>query len=162
VFNLPQVFELAQKGYVAVTMSYRHLPEETYPGAIHDAKCSIRWLRAHAADYQIDPDRIGAIGFSGGGSLALLLALAPSSKAFEGDGGHRACPSRVQAAVAYFAPTDLTRLAAHRPDGFFAGVKAEFIRKSLTTWLGGAPDKEPERYRIASPLTYAAKGGPPI
>jgi hypothetical protein len=85
-FNLPQVFELAQKGYVAVTVSYRHLPEEPFPGAIHDAKCSIRWLRAHAADYKIDPERIGVIGFSAGGSLALLLALAPRQ---EGTGGER-------------------------------------------------------------------------
>ncbi len=161
-FNLPQVFELAQKGYVAVTVSYRHLPEDPFPGAIHDAKCSIRWLRAHAADYKIDSKHIGVIGFSAGGSLALLLALAPANKELEGKGGHADQSSRVQAVVSYFAPTDLTQLMAHKPTGFFAGLKAQYVQKSLETWLGGSPEKVGDRYRQASPVTYVCKECPPI
>jgi acetyl esterase/lipase len=161
-FNLPQVFELAQKGYVAVTVSYRHLPSEPFPGAIHDAKCAIRWLRAHAEKYQLDPERIGAVGFSGGGTLALLLALAPANKDLEGDGGHANQSSRLQAVVSYFAPTDLKELSLRKAPGVWGAIKATYVRESLTTWLGGPADKVPDRYSKASPLTYARKGAPPI
>jgi acetyl esterase/lipase len=159
-FNLPQVFELAQKGYVAVTISYRHLPKDPFPGAIHDAKCAIRWLRAHAAKYKIDSKRIGVIGFSAGGSLGLLLALA--NKELEGNGGHADQSSRVQAVVTYFAPTDLTQLVAHKPKDILATIAAGYVRNSLETWLGGSPKKVPDRYRQASPCTYVCKDCPPI
>jgi len=161
-YNLPQVFELAQKGFVAVAVSYRHLPEEPFPQAIHDAKCSIRWLRAHAKKYQIDPNAIGAVGFSGGGSLALLLSLMPADKEFEGDGG---CPdqsSAVQAAVAYFAPTDLIALVNHKPVGWVAWGKASYVQQSLSTWLGGGVNEVPKHYHKASPVTYLRKDAAPI
>jgi acetyl esterase/lipase len=161
-YNLPQVFELAQKGYVAVTMSYRHLPEDPFPCAIHDAKCSIRWLRAHAADYKIDSERIGVIGFSGGGSLGLLLALAPANKEFEGNGGHANQLSCVQAVVTYFAPTDLPQLAARKAASWWEVPNRLYVKRSLETWLEGSLEKVPDRYRKASPITYAKKGGPPV
>src|SRR5262249_23615221 len=73
---VPLAKRLAQKGYVGVAVAFRHRPEQPFPGAIEDAKCAIRWLRAHARKYRIDPDRIGVVGYSAGGGLACLLGLA--------------------------------------------------------------------------------------
>src|SRR6266542_1992554 len=65
--------KLAQEGYVAATASYRLAPKHPYPSAIHDVKAAVRWLRANAAKYQIDPERIGVTGSSAGGHLAQFL-----------------------------------------------------------------------------------------
>ena len=61
---------LAERGYVAATISYRLAPKHRFPAAVHDTKAAVRWLRAHAADYSVDPARIGVTGGSAGGHLA--------------------------------------------------------------------------------------------
>ena len=63
-----QCIRLAEKGYVAVTVSYRLAPKYPFPAAIHDTKAAVRWLRANAKKYNIDPDRIGVTGGSAGGT----------------------------------------------------------------------------------------------
>src|SRR5262245_2113936 len=62
--------KLAQNGYVAVTVTYRLAPRYQFPAAVYDVKSTVRWLRANAAKYDIDPDRVGAMGGSAGGHLA--------------------------------------------------------------------------------------------
>ena len=69
------IIRLAQKGYVAMTVSYRLAPKYQFPAAVHDTKAAVRWARANAAKYQIDPARIGTTGGSAGGHLAQFLAL---------------------------------------------------------------------------------------
>src|SRR5262249_18542365 len=63
---MPLAKELARKGYVGVVIGFRYKAGHAFPTAIEDVKCAVRWLRAHAREYQVDPDRIGALGFSGG------------------------------------------------------------------------------------------------
>jgi acetyl esterase/lipase len=67
--------EFAELGFVAVTINYRLSGEAPFPAALEDCKCAVRWLRAHAKDYNIDPQLIGAYGNSAGGHLALLLGM---------------------------------------------------------------------------------------
>jgi len=78
---------LAERGYVAVTVSYRLAPKFPFPAAVHDVKTAVRWLRAHAETYQVDPDRIGVTGGSAGGHLAQFLGVTAGVPEFEGSGG---------------------------------------------------------------------------
>jgi len=82
----PFAMELARRGYVAATVEYRLSNEAKYPAAIHDLKASIRWLRANAARYNIDPNRIAAVGASAGGHLVALLGATNGMTNFEGNG----------------------------------------------------------------------------
>ncbi len=71
---------LAARGYVTATISYRLSGEAPFPAAIHDCKAAVRFLRANAKEYGIDPDNIGAIGLSAGGHLTALLATSPERR----------------------------------------------------------------------------------
>ena len=91
---------LAQGGYVAATVTYRLAPKHQFPAAVHDVKAAVRWLRANAAKYGIDPERIGATGDSAGGHLALMLGLTGDVKSLDGkEGGNLEQSSRVSCVV---------------------------------------------------------------
>src|SRR6185369_5517534 len=116
--------EFAELGFVAVTINYRLSGEATFPAALEDCKCAVRWLRAHATDYNLDRDHIGAYGNSAGGHLAMLLAMAGKDAGLEGDGPYQAESSRVQAAVSDSGPIDL--IHDYR-DSQIAGVVGRFL-----------------------------------
>src|SRR5712691_3000594 len=86
----------AGRGYVAVTVSYRLAPQAKFPAQIEDCKATVRWLRANAKDLKINPERIGALGFSAGAHLACLLGTTDERDGLEGDGGNPKQSSRVQ------------------------------------------------------------------
>ncbi|MBM3855948.1 MAG: alpha/beta hydrolase, partial [Verrucomicrobia bacterium] len=106
-----QAAYLADKGFAAACIGYRLLPEVTFPAPIVDCKAAVRWVRANAARYGIDPERIGATGGSAGGHLTAMLATSHKVKELEGDGGNAGLSSRVQAAVAMATPAEMTRFA---------------------------------------------------
>ena len=56
-----------RKGYVAISPQYRFCPKETFPAQVEDVKAAVRWVKSHAKEYNIDPERLGAVGFSAGG-----------------------------------------------------------------------------------------------
>jgi acetyl esterase/lipase len=143
---------LAGRGYVAVSPDYRLAPKDHFPAPIEDCKAAVRWLRAHAKEYKIDPDRVGAVGFAAGGHLACLLGVTTKADGLEGSGGNADESSRVQAVVSFFGPTDLTT------DDW----AKEAREKNLVPLLGGTRDEKPEAYRAASPVTYAGKDAPPF
>lgn len=154
-----EIVEAAKRGYVAVTVSYRLTgPDDRgkakhpFPAQVHDVKCAVRWLRANAARYHVDPDRIGATGGSAGGHLSLMLGLTDAAAKLEGSGGHADQSSRVQAVVNYFGPTDMIGL--HRTSPGAKPIVASF--------LGGPPEEIRDRYLAASPMTYASKDDPPV
>src|SRR5262249_22409445 len=99
---------LAGRGYVAATVSYRLAPKDKFPAQIEDCKAAVRWLRANAKKYKINPERFGAVGFSAGGHLVSLLGTSDKDDALEGNGGNPEQSSRVQAVVNFFGPTDFT------------------------------------------------------
>src|SRR5436309_2116114 len=90
---------LARRGYVAVAPDYRLAPAHTFPAQVEDCKCAVRWLRAHAKEYRVDPDRIGVMGLAAGGHLACLLAVTDRADGRAGTGGP-AAPPRNRAARA--------------------------------------------------------------
>jgi acetyl esterase/lipase len=95
----------AFKGYVTASVDYRLTGEAPFPACIEDVKCAVRWLRAHADEYHIDPDRIGGFGHSAGAHLVLMLAMCPPSAGLEGDGGASEFSSGLSCVVAASTPT---------------------------------------------------------
>lgn len=84
----PIAAALAEQGFAAACIGYRLLPEVEFPAPILDCKAAVRWVRAHATRYGIDPDRLGAIGGSAGGHLVAMLGTSAHLTALEGDGGN--------------------------------------------------------------------------
>jgi acetyl esterase/lipase len=144
---LPQ---FVRRGYVAVAPQYRLCPKDAFPAQVHDVKAAVRWIKSNSAKYQIDPDRIGAIGFSAGGHLALMLGLTGPNDGLEGDVSAGAPDSRVKAVVNFFGPTDLA--AKDIPD---------ICKPWVKDFLGGSPQEKPEAAAKASPVTFVSKDDAP-
>ena len=100
--------KFAAAGRPAATVSYRFAPKHPWPAQIEDAKAAVRFLRRNAAKYGMDPERMGAIGFSAGAHLAMMLGVTGPADGLEGSPAADDPSSRVQAVVSWFGPTDLT------------------------------------------------------
>jgi len=153
------IMQSAQKGYVAVSVDYRQTSikengktKYLFPAQLYDVKCAVRWLRANAEAYNIDPKHIGVAGYSSGGHLALLLGLTVPSDGLEGECGDEGHSSRVQAVVSSAGPTDLVGMFNESADE--PGPVVEL--------LGGTPQQLPDEYIKASPISYVRKDAPPI
>lgn len=142
---------LAREGYVAATVTYRLAPRHQFPAAVHDVKAAVRWLRAHAGEYRIDPERIGVTGDSAGGHLAQFLGVTGDVREFEGSGGNGGYSSRVQCVVNYYGPSDLTQ-------SYGKSVDAAEV---LPLFLGGNLDQERRRHILASPLYWVSPDDAP-
>lgn len=144
------IARVAAQGYVAASVGYRFAPQHVFPAQVEDCKCAIRWLRAHADELNIDPERIGAIGFSAGAHLSMMLGAMDSADGLEGNGGWPEQSSKVQAVVAYFGPTNF-----RSP---YPAVTVPIIEQ----FLGGTAEEKPDAYRLASPISYVNKGDAPM
>jgi acetyl esterase/lipase len=142
---------LTKRGYVAVSPQYRFCPKDVFPAQVHDVKAAVRYIKSNAKKLQIDPDRVGAMGFSAGGHLALMLGLTGPNDGLEGDVSAGAPDSRVKAVVNYFGPTDL---AAKDIPAQSKGLVKDF--------LGGTPEEKPEAAAKASPLTFVSSDDAPV
>jgi acetyl esterase/lipase len=144
---------LAAAGFVTASIYYRLSGEARFPADIEDCKCAIRYLRANAAHYRIDPDRIGVAGASSGGHLALLVGMADPKAGLEGSGGWQNVSSQVRAVVSYYGPTDFRTMTAD------FGARA---RAAITKLLGVPFEANPAAYAQASPISYVSPDDPPI
>jgi acetyl esterase/lipase len=146
------IVDFAALGFVAATINYRLSGEAPFPAALGDCKTAVRWLRAHAKDYHLDPHHIGAYGNSAGGHLAMLLGLAGDGARLEGDGPYRDQSSRVQAVVSDSGPIDLL-------EQYRSGALREVCKR----FLGGPPEGErADAYRRASPSDQITPQAPPL
>ena len=147
----------ARHGYIGVAADYRAARRQpdgtfknTFPAQINDVKAAVRWLRANAAKYNIDPDHIGVAGYSSGGHLALLAGLTAPSDGLEGSGGNMEYSSRVQAVASSCGPTDLTYSYLHG------------LRDEVGALKGAPPDQALDAYKSASPVSHVTADAPPI
>lgn len=141
---------LAQHGYVAATITYRLAPASPFPAAILDCKAAVRWLRAHSADYGIDPRRIGVTGSSAGGHLAQFLGVTMGVKEFEGE-GHLDQSSDVSCVVNFYGPSDFTQ-------SYGKSVDAAEV---LPLFFGGDLSTKKKEHIIGSPLYWVTPRSAP-
>ena len=139
---------LLDRGYLVVSLDYRLAPAHKYPAQIQDVKCAIRHLRGRAAEYGLDPDRIGAWGGSAGGQLVALLGSADAAIGFDGVGEFQGISSEVQAVIAISAITDFTS-----PDEL-----RDNYSRAFRTW----PDPTSPEMIEASPVTHVSADDPPF
>ncbi len=138
---------LAEAGYVAINIEYRLVPGGgEFPHAVQDCFCALAWVRAHAGELGIDPDRVAGLGYSAGGHLVSMLGVAADEPVVAPDcAAGPAAP--FDAVISGAGPEDMTQLLE-------AGAVVSF--------MGGTADEVPERYRQASPLTHVKPGAPPF
>ena len=127
---IPLAIKLAERGYVAATINYRLAPQYPFPAAVQDSKSAVRFLRANAAKYNIDPNHIGARGGSAGGHLVLMLGLTAGVKEFESVGPNQDQSAAVQCVVDDYGPTDFTQSYSKSVDA--AEVLPLFFGADLT------------------------------
>lgn len=155
--GIAKLFPFARRGYVCASVEYRLSGEATWPAQIEDVKCAVRYLRAHADELGLDPERIGAWGASAGGHLVAMLGVAPDHPALEGHGGWAGQSSRVQAVCDYYGPADLLAMV-DQP----SALDHDGPDSPEGQLLGGAVRANPERARSASPVAYATGDEPPF
>ncbi|MCX7013326.1 MAG: alpha/beta hydrolase [Candidatus Sumerlaeota bacterium] len=145
----PLALEYATKGYVGAAVNYRLVDDAPFPACVEDVKCAVRWLRANAARFQVDPERIGAYGNSAGAHLAALLGLAGREAGLEGDGPFQEQSSLVQAVCCSATPTDFT-------DWGGRGFPGESV------FFAGPAESLADQRKKASPITYVRSDAPPF
>jgi acetyl esterase/lipase len=136
---------LAARGFVAMNVSYRFAPTHLFPAQVHDLQHAVRWLRAAAPRYDIDPKRIGAFGYSAGAHLAAMLGTISDGDAL--DRPYGGADTRLQAVVAGGTPSDLRKFTGGRLVPQFLGAKLQ---------------EKPELFALASPIVHVTPGDAPM
>lgn len=147
--------QLAARGYVTLNLFYRLSGEAPFPAAIYDCKSAVRWARANAQTFRIDPERIGSVGGSAGGHLSGLLGTSGQTNHLNQRGNHLEQSSEIQACVVMAGGMDLTtavsrRSAAHDP------------RRRTATFMGGTWEEAKQNFIDASPITHVSENTPPM
>jgi acetyl esterase/lipase len=149
-----RVDQLLAAGYAVASINYRLSGEATYPAQIFDAKAAVRFLRANAGMYKLDPDKFGAWGASAGGNLVPLLGTTCGVTELEGaELGNANQSSCVQAVVDWFGPIDFLKM-----DEQFAGTSCEQSHDSSSSpeskLVGAAIQTVPDLVAITNPMNY--------
>lgn len=147
---------LLREGYAVASINYRLSQHAIFPAQIEDCKAAVRFLRANAPKYQLDPDRFGVWGASAGGHLAAMLGTTSDLRAFD-RGAHTTVSSRVHAVVDWFGPTDFTLMNK------FPGAMDHDAPDSPESQLIGGPVQENrDKAQKANPVTYVTAEDPPF
>jgi len=145
-------------GYAFASLNYRLSGDATFPAQIQDCKAAVRWLRANAAGFKLDPGRFGAWGTSAGGHLVALLGTSGDTTIFD-VGENLEFSSRVQAIADWFGPTDLLQMDAHRfPDSMSHNGPGS----PESRLIGGAIQSNKEKVATANPISYITANDPPF
>lgn len=145
----PRAKRMVQQGYAVASINYRLSQVAIFPAQIHDCKAAVRWLRAHAADCELDANRIGVWGGSAGGYLVAMLGIIQDNAELEGELGNQAVSSRVLAVCDWYGPSDFLRM------NDVPGTMDHDASDSPESQLIGAPIQEhPELSTRANPISY--------
>jgi acetyl esterase/lipase len=152
--------EFLANGYAVASVDYRLSGEALAPAQIQDVKAAVRWLRANASKYNLDPQKFAAFGQSAGANLAALLGTSCGAAALEGaELGNADQSSCVQAVVDWFGPTDFLQM-----DQQFAGTSCPATHDaadSPESLVVGAPIQTvPEKVQLVNPITYVTADAP--
>jgi acetyl esterase/lipase len=157
-------------GFAVAAVAVRSSTQATFPAQVHDGKAAVRWLRAHARRYHLDPGRFAAMGNSSGGWLAAMLGVTGRVASLEGDLGPRGWSSRVQAVIDLYGPTDFLQMDEHMLPGgcdiinrISGGTDCHNDPLSPESRLVGCPIQAcPGVVARANPATYAGRDDPPF
>lgn len=145
----PIAESLARRGAVAFSPQYRLAPKHRWPAMFEDVRTAVRFVRANAARYGVDPNRIGVAGISAGGQLALMLGTVEDTTT--SGGMYPDVSSKVSAVLDYFGPTDMSLL----PDNLLVDAMIQMV-------LGKQRKKADAEMREASPVSHLSRGDAPI
>ncbi|HEY2982242.1 MAG TPA: alpha/beta hydrolase [Anaerolineales bacterium] len=153
---------LLAAGYALASINYRLSGEATFPAQIQDAKAAVRWLRAHASEYDLDPDRIAAWGDSAGANLVSLLGTSCGAPELEGaELGNAEQSSCVQLVVDFYGPIDFVQM-----DEQFAGTLCpqthDKPNSAESAYVGGPIQENRDLVQAANPITYITPDDPPF
>lgn len=158
--QVPMAQQIAKAGYVTIPVEYRLIPEAVYPAGLHDLKTAVRWVRAHAAEYGIDPDRIAMSGCSAGAHLATLVGVTNGSPTHEGNGEWADRSSELQAVInmdgiaTFVSPENILDSEQHFKKKGELHVNAK--------WLGGLYKDSPVHWNEASALNWITPVSAPV
>lgn len=153
-----RIAELARRGYVAVSADYRLAPRWKFPAPVEDTSCAVRFLRAKAVEWKLNPNRIAAWGEAEGAYLALMLGLLSDKDGFDGVGGHLEQTRGVRSVVAFHALSDLAAWSAwNGAEPYLRQLYGKGSSGLLSDFLGTS-DRKAETMARASPVTYVSAG----
>ncbi len=160
--GLTGVDQLLEAGYAVASMNYRLSSEAIYPAQIYDAKTAVRFLRANAAQYNLDPEKFGAWGASAGGNIVSLLGTTCGVAELEGaELGYADQSSCVQAVVDWFGPIDFLQM-----DAQFAGTECPATHDAADSpeskLVGAAIQTVPELVAATNPMNYITADDAPF
>lgn len=154
--------KLVANGYVAVSINYRLSGEAVFPAAVHDCKAAVRFVRANASTYKIDPNKIGTWGSSAGGNLSAILGTSGGDTYLEGvEGSNLATSSTVQASIDWFGPINFATMVS---EGLTLGFPSTYNVNNESQYLG-VDANDPANIAIvnkANPTTYIDANDPPF
>ncbi len=156
---------ILERGYAVASINYRLSGEAKFPALVQDAKAAVRWLRANAAKYKLDPERFAAWGSSAGGYLVAMLGTTGHIADFDDETlGNQNVSSRVQAVVDWYGPTNFLKMdeqlaAAGCPESMQTHNNADSPESLL---LGKPITEQPELVKIANPINYISGDAPPF
>jgi acetyl esterase/lipase len=156
---------LLAAGYAIASINYRLSGEAKFPAAVQDAKAAVRFLRANAAKYNLNPDKIAAFGQSAGGNIAAMLGTSAGVAELEGaELGNSSYSSKGQAVIDWFGPTDFTEMDAQaKAQGCSASDQTHSaVDSPESKYLGAAVPTVPDLAKKANPITYISKDTPPF
>jgi acetyl esterase/lipase len=153
-FGFSPFRRLTDAGFVVVSADYRLSTAARFPAQLEDAKAAVHWLRNHAREFRVDPDRIFAWGDSAGGHLASLVGLTP------GGAGATATIGTVAAVAAWYAPADLARMAEQSLPDAVARADDPGSREELL--IGAVLADAPGKAAAASPMGHVTPAAPPF
>ncbi len=150
--------EYLAQGYAVASINYRLSQHAKFPAQIEDCKAAVRWVRTHAAEHGLDPNRIAAWGASAGGHLAAMLGTTGDVREFD-VGENLDQSSRVQAVVDYFGPTEFLQMDAHRLPN---GMRHDPADSPESELIGGAIQEHQGKAARANPISYVTRDDPPF
>ncbi|WP_165072474.1 alpha/beta hydrolase [Paludisphaera rhizosphaerae] len=151
---------LLQKGFAVASLGYRFSQDAIFPAPVEDCKAAVRWLRKHAKEYGIDPERFGAWGSSAGGYFVAMLGTTGGTKTFD-VGGNLDVSSHVSCVVDFFGPTDFTKMT-EQSKALPKSMEHDSPGSPESRLLGGPIQQEKEKAAKANPITYVSKQTPPF
>jgi acetyl esterase/lipase len=155
--NGTPALRFTRRGYAVASVEYRLSGEARFPAQIQDCKAAIRWLRAHAKEYRLDPEHFGVWGSSAGGHLVALLGTSGGVAELEGSLGSAGVSSRVQAVCDWFGPTDFLQM-----DRAGSQIHHDGPNSPEAQLIGGPIQDNKAQVAKANPITYVSKDDPPF